>query len=278
MYEEILLRVSDPLVKGAESAVRSARIRGGSAANVAAISAEIGVETRFVGQVGDDSVGRTLVDDLKSRGVDVKVHHAGATGVAVTMIGGGARSRLVDRGASRRLHSIHPDMLEGARRVYFAASAFTEDPLASAVDHLMGEIRDRRILVTLGGPGAADLKSIGASAFLELVSAIRPDSVVLNAAEHKSLGLRARQAIPGADNTVITAGRRPTVVVPRRGEATSVAVRPVDKVRDHTGAGDGFIAGYIESRSTGADAASATNAGHRVASKVLANLGPTTLG
>jgi len=49
------------------------------------------------------------------------------------------------------------------------------------------------------------------------------------------------------------------------------------RVRATTGAGDAFIAGYMASRSTGADAASATNAGHRVAAKVLVNLGPTTL-
>jgi len=277
LYEELLVGVSEPLAKGAETSVRSARIRGGSAANVAAISSEIGIETRFVGQVGDDSVGRTLVDDLKSRGVDTMVHHSGGTGVAITLVGDG-RSRLIDRGASRRLHSIHPDILEGVGMVYLAASVFTEDPLASAVDHLMGEIHDRQLQVTVGGPGSADLKSLGAAAFLELVAAIRPDTVIMNSAEHKSLGLLSRAAIHGADNSVITSGRRPTVVVPRRGNATSVEVRPVDKVRDRTGVGDGFIAGYIASRATGADAASATNAGHRVAAKVLCHLGPTTQG
>jgi len=277
LYEEILVGVSEPLARGAETSVRSARIRGGSAANVAAISSEMGAESGFVGQVGDDSVGRTLVDDLKSRGVHTMVHHSGGTGVAITLVGDG-RSRLIDRGASRRLHSIRADILEGVSSVYLAASVFTEDPLAAAVDHLMGEIHDRRIQVTLGGPGAADLKSLGAEAFLELVEAIRPDTVIMNSTEHERLGLLPRAAIPGADNSVITSGRRPSVVIPRRGEATSVEVRPVDKVRDHTGVGDGFIAGYIASRATGADAASATNAGHRIAAKVLRNLGPTTQG
>jgi len=275
IYEEILVSVSDPPVRGTESNVRSARVRGGSAANVAGISAEQGCEVRFVGQAGDDTIGRTLASDLSSRGVDAKVHHAGGTGVAITMVGGGVRSRLIDRGASRRLHAIHPEMLDGVSSLYLAASAFTDDPMASAVEHLMGELRDRQIRFTLGGPSSADLKSFGVEAFLELVHTTRPDTIILNASEHHALGLQARQGLSGADNTVITSGRRPTVVIPRRGDAVSVEVRPIEHVRDLTGAGDGFIAGYIASRSTGADAASATNAGHRVAAKVIANLGPT---
>jgi len=277
LHEEILIRVSDTPVRGAETPVRSARVRGGSAANVAGISAEQGADVRFVGQVGDDTIGRTLVGDLTARGVDAKVHHAGGTGVAITMVGGGTRSRLIDRGASRRLHAIHPAMLEGVTSLYLAASAFTEDPLAAAVEHLMGEVRERQIAFTLGGPTTADLTSFGVEAFLELVKTTRPDTVILHAAEHQALGLRPRQPVVGADNTVITAGRRPTVVIPHRGDAVSVEVRPVDRVRDLTGAGDGFIAGYIASRSTGADAASATHAAHRVAAKVITNLGPTSL-
>ncbi len=278
LYEEVLVRVSAPPLRGVDTAVRSARVRGGSAANVAALAAELGESPRFVGQVGDDALGRTLVDDLRRRGVDAMVHHAGGTGVAVTMIGGGARSRLVDRGASRRLHAVDPDLLDGVTQIYIAASAFTEDPLASAVDRLLGEVRERRIDLTIGGPGSGDLQSIGRAEFLELVRTTHPDTVILNSAEHATLGLDGRSPVPGCDNTVITAGPRPTLVLDHHGTASAVEVHHVDKIRDLTGAGDGFIAGYLSSRHTGADAVSATNAGHRVAAKVIRRLGPTTLG
>ncbi len=278
LYEEILVRVSTPPLRGDETSVRSARVRGGNAANVAALSAELGQAVRFVGQVGDDTVGRTLAADLKRRGVDALVHHLGGTGVSITMVSAGERSRLVDRGASRRLHAIDTGVLDGVSQLYLAASAFTEDPLASAIDRLLGEVRDHRIALTMGGPSSADLKSIGRGEYLELVMATRPDSVVLNASEHAALGLDPRSPIPGASNTVITAGPRPTLAVDHRGAATAVEVKPVEHVRDATGVGDGFISGYLASRSTGADAASASNAGHRLAAKVLARLGPTSVG
>ncbi len=265
-------------VRGRDIRVRSVRVRGGCAANVAAIDAESGGSPRFVGQVGDDTIGRTLVEDLRNRGVDSLVHHAGGTGVAITMIGGGTRTRLVDRGASRRMVSIEPGVLDGIAQLYLEAAVFSDDPFASAIDRLLGEIGDRRIDIVMTGPAGIDLERIGASAFLALVAEIRPDSVVLNKADHAALGLEPRLPIPGADNTVITAGPRPTLVLDRKGASTSVEVRPVDNIRDTTGARDGFVAGYMASRRAGADPRSATNAGHRVAAKVISRLGPTTIG
>ncbi len=275
LQEQILIQLPSDPVRGAETAVRSARLRGGSAANVAAIDAEGGGGPRFVGQVGDDGIGRVLAADLRSRGVETLIRHVGGTGVVVTMVGGKSRSRLVDRGASRRLSLVEPSVLDGVSQIYFAASAFVDDPLASAVDRLMAEIRDRAIPVVIGGPGPADLAQIGERHFLELIAAAEPDAVVLNRAEHSALGIPAREAITGARCTVVTAGARPTLVMEGTAGAASVPVPPVEVIHDRTGVGDGFVAGFMASRRTGADGVAATHAGHRIAAKVLGQLGPS---
>ena len=278
LLEEVLIQLRTPPRRGVDATVRSARVRGGSAANVAAIDAETGGSPRFVGQVGDDALGQILSDELRRRGVEVHVSRAGGTGVAVTTVGQGARTRLVDRGASRGPARIDPEVLDGVGQVYVAASAFTEDPLASALDRLLAEIRERRLPLTIGGPSDADLALLDAVPFLELVRAAEPQSVVLNRREHHALGLDPREPIGGAETTIVTAGARPTLVLGADGQETSVPVPPVEGVRDHTGVGDGFLAGYLASRRTGADPASATNAGHRVAGRVLTHLGPTSTG
>jgi sugar/nucleoside kinase (ribokinase family) len=274
LVEEILVRLRADPVRGGDTMVRSARVRGGSAANVAAIDGELGGSPRFVGKVGDDHVGHTLIDDLRRRGVDARVEHAGGTGVIVTMIGKGGRSRLIDRGASRRLSGLDPAVLDDADHLYLAAGAFTDDPLASAVDRLLGDVADRRVPVTIGGPTPAELESIGPRPFMELCTTIQPAHVVMNRAEHTALGLAARDAIPGAALTVVTNGRRPTLVMDGP-DVRAVEVPPVDDVLDRTGVGDGFLAGFLASRRRGADAVSAVHAGHRVASRVLRRLGPT---
>ncbi|MEZ5166897.1 MAG: PfkB family carbohydrate kinase [Acidimicrobiales bacterium] len=247
---------------------------GWSAANVAAIGAELGATTRFVGQVGDDQIGRTLVDDMAHRGVQCQVEHRGGTGVVVTMIGEGGRSRMIDRGAARRLPRIDTRVLDDATQLYVAASAFTEDPLAGAIDQLLGETTDRRLPVTIGGPTLAELASIGAPAFLALCRTLRPAHVILDREEHSALGVRPREGLDGASVTVVTNGRRPTLVITAEDDR-AVEVPPRDAPRDRTGVGDGFIAGFLQARGRGADPVAATHAGHRAAGRVLASLGPT---
>ena len=49
LLEEILMRLRDAPVRGIDNTVRSARVRGGSAANVAAIDAERWLEAGTAG-------------------------------------------------------------------------------------------------------------------------------------------------------------------------------------------------------------------------------------
>jgi sugar/nucleoside kinase (ribokinase family) len=275
LLEEVLVRLPGDPMRGSDISVRSLRVRGGSAANVAAIDAELGASPRFVGQVGDDPIGHTLIADLRDRGVETLVEHAGVTGVVVTMIGKGGRSRMIDRGSSVRLAVLDSDCLADATHLFLSASAFTEDPFASAVDRLLGEAADRRVPVTIAGPTLSDLEGLGDEAVRELARALQPAHVILNRTEHAALGLGAREGVPGAIVTVVTNGARPTLVIDTNG-AQSVEVPPVETIRDLTGAGDGFVAGFLRSRLNDAEPVAATHAGHRIAARVISQLGPTT--
>lgn len=278
LYEEILVQLPTEPPHGHVTRVRSARVRGGSAANVAAITCERGDPCRFVGRVGDDRVGRNLVEDLARRGVEVTVQHGGGTGVVVTLVGGGRRTSLLDRGASARLDTIDPSVLDGANQVYVPASALVSDPAAGAIQALLGEATLRRVPIVLGSLSTSDVELYGAEAFLSFVSLLHPDAVVTNREEHLRLGLDVDSPMPGAMVTVLTDGEQPARVLNERGLRRDVAAHRVERVRDRTGAGDGFTAGYLQARRDGADAVSAVDTGHRVAAQVLRTLGPTTAG
>ena len=276
LLENILVVLPTVPNQNSVTKIRSARVRGGSAANVAALDAEQGGTPRFVGQIGNDTLGRTLSEDLQRRGVDLAVKQEGATGVTLTLIGRGGRTLLTDRGTARHLHIIEPSVLTNATQIYFALSAFVADPMANAVDRLLGEVRDRNIDLFIGGPNEADRQDFGIKPFLELVSLAKPKAVILNHNEHQALGLHQQRCIDGAASTVVTNGAQPTLVLGADGNAESVSVPEVSEIRDRSGVGDGFIAGYLASSRTGANARAATNAGHRLAAKVLAQLGPTS--
>lgn len=276
LLENILVVLPSELNEGKANRVRTARVRGGSAANVAALTAERGGKARFVGQIGDDTLGRNLSEDLERRGVELAVRVGGASGVVVTMIGKAGRTLLIDRATSSHLDAIDPSVLDDATQIYVPASAFVADPLATALDRLLGEKRRNQIDLFIGGPDHADCKDFGTEAFLSLIEVAKPAAVIMNSNEFENLGLGKQVCLKGARTTVVTNGSEPTMVLRANGTSEAVGVPRPGRMHDRTGVGDGFIAGFMASAKTGANAVSATHAGHRLAQKVLANLGPTS--
>jgi sugar/nucleoside kinase (ribokinase family) len=68
-------------------------------------------------------------------------------------------------------------------------------------------------------------------------------------------------------------GPLPTDVIEAGVLAARVDVAPVPGIRDLTGAGDAFAAGFLAAVLHGADSAAACRAGHASAASVLANPG-----
>ena len=134
--------------------------------------------------------------------------------------------------------------------------------------------RAKRLDLFIGGPNEADRQDFGTAAFLELVSVASPAAVILNRGEHQELGLKDQQCIAGAKMTIVTDHSHPTLVLRANGSAETVEVSPVAQIRDRTGVGDGFIAGYLASIRAGADPVSATHAGHRTATQRVGTIGP----
>ena len=78
---------------------------GGKGANQAVAAARLGAEVRMVGRVGDDDFGRTLLDALRSEGIDVDgvaPDPTNGTGVAVIMVDASGQNCIAEiYGANR---------------------------------------------------------------------------------------------------------------------------------------------------------------------------------
>ena len=78
---------------------------GGKGANQAVAAARLGAEVRMVGRVGDDDFGRTLLDALRSEGIDVDgvaPDSTNGTGVAVIMVDASGQNCIAEiYGANR---------------------------------------------------------------------------------------------------------------------------------------------------------------------------------
>src|ERR1043166_7406949 len=99
---DVVVRLDEPLSHGADAVAVTHAGAGGQAANVAAWSAELGAEARFVCKWANDAAGRLVEEQLRARGVElVGAVVGGRNGVVVSIVGpDGDRTMASDRGVA----------------------------------------------------------------------------------------------------------------------------------------------------------------------------------
>lgn len=273
LVEDIVVWTAGPTRRGTDNPATITRSRGGSAANVAARAAAL-VPTRFVGRIGDDAAGTWLSSALDAVGVDVRVQRGGRTGSVVVVVdpSDGERTMYPDRGASAELGTVDHAWLTGTTLLHVPAYGLETEPAAGSVLGTIEYVRRRGAQVSIDVSAVTVVEAYGRDRFTALLDELRPEIVLANADEAAALDLADRRPVPGGA-IVIKDGPRPARVLLDDGTCRSVAAVAVGNVRDTTGAGDAFAAGFLSAWLGGSDPVQACRAGHRIAADVLATPG-----
>ena len=278
LVEDIVVWADEPLRAATDTAARVFRARGGSAANVAALASPL-VPTRLIGRVGAEAAAAALADDLAAAGVDVLVQRVGRTGTVVLLVDAeGERTMFPDRGASAELADVESDWLDGVGWLHLPAYGLEREPMRAELLRLAALARTVGARVSVDASSTGLLAGIGVHRALELVREIGPDLLLANEDEAALLGLTGGGAVAAsvAPTVVIKHGPLPTDVVEAGELVARIDVAPVPDIRDLTGAGDAFAAGFIAATLGGSDVATACRAGHERAASVLVNPGAHT--
>jgi len=91
---DLLARIEGSVAFGTDTFTRIRAAAGGSGANAAAWLASLGVETHFVGRIGEDIIGEALAAELEEAGVTAAPRQGPLAGD-----GQGLRARRRGRGA-----------------------------------------------------------------------------------------------------------------------------------------------------------------------------------
>jgi sugar/nucleoside kinase (ribokinase family) len=271
LVEDVVVLLDGPIAVGSDTVSRISRRRGGSAANVAAATAGLGVGARFLGQVGDDAVGRALVAELAAQGVDVsRVRHAGATGTIVALVDpSGERSMLTDRRTCVDLGEAGGDWLDSVEVLHVPFYSLAAGPIAATASSLIERAHSCGVAVSIDTSSTAVLEAAGPDAVRELLERRRPSVILANRDEAAVLGIDG--PVAGA-TTVVKRGPDPATVHVPGARRIDVASPALGDVGDTTGAGDAFAAGFL----TGPwreDPVAAVERGHRAAAALLRSRG-----
>jgi sugar/nucleoside kinase (ribokinase family) len=254
---DVIVRPEGPVARGSDRRASITFQPGGSAANQAAWLASFGVKVDFVARVGATDVQS---ETARLKAIGVMAHLVGdpdnETGRLVALIdANGERSFLTDRGANEALEAgdIPDALIEGAALIHLSGYSFFAPSPRAAVLEVMRRAGDKPVSVD---PASAEfLREVGANKFLAWTQGA---SILFPNAEEAAI-------LAGSDNPETQCARLtaqyPLVVV-KRGAAGAEAAEGARRWRtaapnieavDTTGAGDAFVAAFLEARLSGAE-------------------------
>jgi sugar/nucleoside kinase (ribokinase family) len=270
LVADIIVLGAAGLERGTDNPAQVKLTRGGSAANVA-VAVAPRHPVRFVGRVGDDTIGRALVAELATAGVEPSVQWGGRTGAIVVLVDeAGERTMITDRGAAAELEAIEPSRLDGADWLHIPLYGFSSEHSSQVLTDAAAHALHRGTTVSIDLSSVATMREMGAQRVAAVLRAVTPHVVFANADEARlavDLSLDLGEVVyivkRGSDPVLVRAG----------GREQEVPVRRIHDITDSTGAGDAFAAGYIVAALEGDDPFAAAAAGSERAADALLRAG-----
>lgn len=238
------------------------RAGGGKGANQAVACARLGARTLFVGCVGDDDIGRSLMQGLEVEGIDTTWLWSlpdVPSGLALIVVAGdGENTIVVSPGANAHLGPQHLPTTELARAHALLVQLEIPIPtVAAAVEATTG------LVVLNPAPAAAVPASVLHAT--DVLVPNRSELAALAGAEREPRTIDEvvdlARTLDGPAAVVVTLGVDGALVL----SATAVEHVPAHRVEavDTTAAGDSFCGALTVALATGADLVTATR--HAVA-------------
>jgi sugar/nucleoside kinase (ribokinase family) len=256
---DLLADVDRDVRLGTDTFTRIRAVGGGSGANAAAWLIASGVETHFVGRVGDDVFGDFLEKDL--RDASVSAHLARdmslATGkVFVLVDGAGERTMITDRGAVENLSPEDlPGLLFSGGHLHLVGYTFSGGSRRETAFEALRLAREAGMTVSVDPSAVPMLEDVGPERFLAWTHGadlcfpnLEEGSLFVGTRNPDQIVERLLDYYPAV---VLKLGAEGALYADTEGRRLRVPAAPA-RVKDTTGAGDALCAGFLSSWLAGA--------------------------
>lgn len=280
VINDVLVETSAELAAGTDNPA-AIRVRpGGSAANQAAWLASLGVPVTFAGRAGAadaDSHRR----ELARFGAEARIaaDESAPTGTIVVLIApDGERTMITDRGANLclRTEDVPRSLLDDATLLHLTGYSFFDPRTRDVIGGLIAAARRGGVPYTVDPGSAAFLSALEPGEFLTWTRGAAVCFPNLDeAAALTGAGDPAAMASSLAGNygaVALKLGADGALCATADSAPVRVAAKPA-AVRDTTGAGDAFCAGFLSAWLSGDSLPGAAQAAVATAARAIAALG-----
>jgi ribokinase len=237
---------------------------GGKGANQAVMAAHCGAEVHFIGKLGEDVFGGSILDNFMKVGIntDYVERSKTPTGVAHIWVDGKGENRIIIIPGAN--HEIEIEKaVDAINSIKNLSIVVAQCEIKQEVTLTAFRAAKARGCTTILNP--APYQEISPE-LLELC-----DWIIPNETEFRELSGQ----LPTSDeilksfrprkNSIVTLGSQGAVYISADGQLTKVSAPKVTAI-DTTGAGDAFVGAFAYSLASGSDAVSAMTLGIKVAS------------
>lgn len=256
---------------------------GGSAANTVTGIASFGGKTAYIGKVAADDLGARFTREFRAAGVTFNTPPRplppGTARSLIAVTPDGQRSMNTYLGASTLLdvEDIDADLVRAGGVLFLEGYLFDRDEAKAAFVRAaeIAKAASRKVALTLSDTFCVERHR---ASFQQLVAGhvdilFSNESEILNLYETTDLGEALEAARAVCPIVIVTRSEKGSIIA-AGAETHNIAVAPVAKVVDSTGAGDqyaaGFLFGYAQERPLTACGAFASLA----AAEVISHMGP----
>jgi sugar/nucleoside kinase (ribokinase family) len=277
---DLLARVEGDVILGTDTFTRIRAVAGGSGANAAAWLASAGVETHFVGRVGDDVFGGFLEREMEKAGVGAHLARdpSVATGkVFVLVDGAGERTMITDRGAGEALSPDDlPSTLFSGGHLHLSGYTFSGGSRRETARKALRLARESGMTISVDPSSVPLLGDLGPERFLGWTRGadlcfpnLEEGSLLAGTEDPERIAERLLDYYSGV---VLKLGAEGALYAGADGERIRVPAASA-RVADTTGAGDALCAGFLDAWLDGAPAGEALRLGVGLAARAVERVG-----
>lgn len=279
---DVIARVESHLDTDTDTPGEVVSSPGGSAANFAVWTARLGGAVRFAGRVGDDLIGRALVDDMRSEGVQTHVvlDASHPTAVLVLFAEGVQRHMMVPRGANHFLTAadIPQDAVRSSGWLHVTGYSYFWEAPGLAAERALALAREAGLPISFDPSSAGFIRRRGLQvpAGVQVLMPNLDEALVLTGCG--SAASAARQLAEQVPLVAVKLGPQGALLCDH---GRLIQVPPADPgapVVDATGAGDAWGAAFVLALRRGMEPAAAAALANRLGARVVTRMGARPVG